>query len=300
VPETHQVLFLQGGAAQQFAVVPMNLRTDTHAGDYIITGVWAQKAFEEASVIGKPQVAADTSVDGRFTRVPKPSELRLSADAPYVHITSNNTVFGTQFQAFPDTGRVPLVADMSSDLLWRPLDVSRFGLIYAGAQKNLGIAGVTVVIIRKDLLDKGRTDIPKIFRYSVHAHEGSLYNTAPTFAIYMLRNTLAWLKDSGGATAMEQQNRAKGELLYSAIEQSGGYYRSPVELESRSYMNVVFRLPTEALDAAFVAESERAGMVGLKGHRIAGGIRASLYNAVSLHSVEQLVDFMAKFRAANS
>jgi phosphoserine aminotransferase len=300
VPDTHQVLFLQGGASQMFAQIPMNLRTDEHGGDYVITGAWSQKALEEAKIVGKPVVACDTSVDGKFTRIPKQSELKLSANAPYVHITSNNTIFGTQYFDFPTTGNVPLIADMSSDILWRPTDVSKFGMIYAGAQKNIGPSGVVVVIMRKDLIEKGRKDIPKIFRFSTHAKENSLYNTAPTFAIYMVRNVLAWLKETGGLPAMEKQNRKKGEVIYGAIDNSGGYYKCPVEKDSRSLMNVVFRLPSEELEEKFVNEAKKAGMVGLKGHRSVGGIRASTYNAVSVEGVQKLADFMGTFKKANS
>jgi phosphoserine aminotransferase len=300
VPESHQVLFLQGGASVQFAQVPMNLRSDDHAGDYILTGVWSQKAYDEAKTVGKPQVAADPSFEGRFARIPKQSELQLSAQAPYVHITTNNTIFGTQYSEFPRTGHVPIVADMSSDILSRPLDVSQFGLIYAGAQKNIGPAGVTLVIIRKDLIDKARKDIPKIFRYATHAKENSLYNTAPTFAIYMVRNVLAWLKDSGGLAVMEKRNAQKAALLYGAIDASGGFYRNWVEKDDRSLMNVVFRLPSEALDAKFVEQAKDVGMVGLKGHRLVGGIRASVYNAVSVEGCETLARFMGTFLQANS
>ena len=296
IPDTHQVLFLQGGASQQFAMLPMNLRTDEHGGDYVVTGAWSQKALEEAKVVGKPAVAADTSLEGKFTRVPKQSELKLSPNAPYVHITSNNTIFGTQFFEFPNTGNVPLIADMSSDILWRPIDVSKFGMIYAGAQKNIGPSGVVVVIMRKALLDKCRKDIPKIFRYPTHAKENSLYNTAPTFAIYMIRNVLSWVKEIGGLSVMERNNRKKGEVLYGAIDASDGFYRCPVEKESRSLMNVVFRLPSEALEDAFVAEAKKAGMVGLKGHRSVGGVRVSIYNAAELAWVQALVDYMNGFQ----
>jgi phosphoserine aminotransferase len=300
LPDTHQVLLMQGGASMQFALIPMNLRSETHAGDYVISGVWAQKAYDEAALLGKPSIAADSGRDGRYIRVPKASELVFSPHAPYVHLTSNNTIFGTQFREFPNVGDRPLVVDMSSDILSRPIDAAKFGLIYAGAQKNLGPAGVTVVIIRKDLIERGRKDIPKIFRYAVHAKENSLYNTAPTFSIYMLRNTLAWLKERGGVAAIAQQNQAKGVIVYEAIDGSGGFYRSPVERESRSLMNVVFRLPSEPLDEAFVAEAKKVGLVGLKGHRLAGGIRASLYNAVSLDDTRKLVTFMDRFQRANS
>jgi phosphoserine aminotransferase len=298
VPDSHQVLFMQGGASVQFALVPMNLRTDDHAGDYVITGTWSQKALEEAKLIGKPAVAADPSADGKFARIPKQSELKLSPNAPYVHITTNNTIFGTQYFEFPNTGKAPLVADMSSDIMWRPIDVPKFGLIYAGAQKNIGPSGVTLVIIKKDLLDRCRKDIPKIFRYPIHAKENSLYNTAPTFSIYMVRNVLSWVRDTGGLAVIERSNRKKAELLYNAIDGSAGFYRCPVERDARSVMNVVFRLPSEQLEDTFVAEAKSAGMVGLKGHRSVGGVRASIYNAVSVEAVEQLAGFMDEFRAS--
>jgi phosphoserine aminotransferase len=299
IPDSHQVLFMQGGASAQFALVPMNLRTDSHAGDYVITDVWGKKAYQEAKIIGKPSVAWDENKEGVWTRVPKSSELKLSADAPYLHYTTNNTIMGTQFHDVPNANGKPLVADMSSDILWKPIDVSKFGLIYAGAQKNMGPAGITTVIIRKDLIEKGRTDIATIFRYAEIAKNNSLQNTITTFAVYMIRNVLQWVKAEGGAAAMEKRNRKKAEVLYAAIDGSSGYYNCPAEKDSRSVMNVVFRLPNEQLDEKFVAEASKAGLVGLKGHRQVGGIRASIYNAVELAGVEKLVDFMQKFQKAN-
>jgi phosphoserine aminotransferase len=299
IPDTHQVLFLQGGASQQFAVLPMNLRTDTHAGDYIVTGTWAQKAYEEAAIVGKPNLVIDMHKDGVCTRVPKQAELKLSANAPYVHMCSNNTIMGTQFHYWPETGNVPLICDMSSDIMSRPIDVSRFGMIYAGAQKNMGPAGVTIVIIRKDLLEKCRKDLPKIFRYTEAAKNNSLHNTAPTLSIYMVRNVLMAFKDLGGLPAIEKHNREKAALLYAAIDSSDGFYKCPVEQESRSLMNVVFRLPSEELEKKFVAESEKRKMSGLKGHRSVGGIRASIYNAMSRAGLEALVAFMADFKKSN-
>jgi phosphoserine aminotransferase len=290
---------MAGGATTQFALVPMNLRTDTHAGDYVITDTWGKKAFSEAKVVGKPSVAWDEKKDGVWTRVPKSSELKLSAGAPYLHYTTNNTIMGTQCFDVPETGSVPVVADMSSDILWRPTDVSKFGLIYAGAQKNMGPAGVTVVIIRKDLIEKGRTDIPTILRYSEFAKNNSLQNTITTFTVYMIRNVLQWVKDQGGLPEMERRNTKKAELLYAAIDGSGGFYTCPAEKASRSVMNVVYRLPNEELDAKFVSEANKAGLVGLKGHRQVGGIRASIYNAMSVEGVEKLCEFMQRFRSAN-
>jgi phosphoserine aminotransferase len=297
--DTHQVLFLQGGASLQFAMVPMNFLPPGGSADYILTGTWSEKALDEAKVVGGPRVAGSTiGPDKRYTRIPKQSELELDPKAAYVHLTSNNTIFGTQWHAWPQVGGVPLVADMSSDFLWRPTDVSRFALIYAGAQKNLGPSGVTVVIIRKDFMAKGRKDLPKILRYSTFAENNSLYNTPPTFAIYLMRNVLGWIEKQGGLVAMEKRNTAKAELLYGALDRMAAFYKAPVDKPARSTMNVVFRLPTEALEDEFVAAAKKERMVGLKGHRSAGGIRVSTYNAVSVEDVKTLVSFMEGFAKA--
>jgi phosphoserine aminotransferase len=295
VPETHHVLLLQGGASQQFAMIPMNLLNPGQAADYVLTGAWSKKAIAEAKTVGTARVAATTEVDGKFRRVPKPSEIKLDPSAAYVHLTSNETIDGVQFQDFPRTGGVPLIADMSSDLLWRPIDVANFGLIYAGAQKNIGPSGIALVIVRKDLVEKGRTDIPKIFRYATHAAENSLYNTPPTLSVYLVRNVLELVKQSGGLPAVERKNREKGDLLYAAIDARPDFYRCPVEKDSRSYMNVVFNLPTPELETEFVAAASKAGFVGLKGHRSVGGVRASIYNAVEREWVQALVAFMNTF-----
>lgn len=298
VPDSHDILFLQGGATQQFAQVPLNLRRPEQSADYIIGGVWGKKAFKEASHGGKARIAATTEESsGKFFRVSRNEELQLDSEAAYVHITSNNTVMGTQVSDFPDTGEVPLVCDMSSDILARALDVSRFGLIYAGAQKNLGPSGVTLVIAKRSLLESGRTDIPFVFQYRTQAAERSLANTAPTFSIYMMRNVLAWLDEQGGVPWVEANNRKKAELLYSVLEERADLYRLSVEKESRSFMNVVWNLPTPELEARCVQEATAQGLVGLKGHRIVGGLRASIYNAVSLESVETLAEFLRNFRA---
>jgi phosphoserine aminotransferase len=299
IPDNYDILFYQGGASAQFVFVPMNLIPPGGSADYVLTGHWATRPFKEANIIAKARAAADVEKDGKFLRVPKQSELNLDPKAAYVHITSNNTIEGTQFFEFPDTGSVPLVADMSSDIMWRSFDVSRFGLFYAGAQKNLGPAGVTLVVIRKDLVEKGRTDIPVIFRYSTFAKENSLFNTPPCFSIYMLRNVLKIVKERGGLSAMEKQNREKARLLYGVIDAYTDYYRCPVEKDSRSVMTPVFRLPTEELEAKFIAEAKKAGMVGLKGHRSVGGCRACMYNAMTPANIQILVDFMDKFRKAN-
>lgn len=296
ISDDYQVLFLQGGARQQFALVPMNLRLPGQSADYVVTGGWSEGAVEEAKKLGETRIAATTKeADGKFRRIPKAEELSFDPNAAYAHITTNNTLYGTQWHAVPDAGAVPLVADASSDILCRPLDVSRFGLIYAGAQKNLGPSGVTVVIVRKDLMARVPANVPSIFSYKVHAKDNSLYNTPPTFGIYLLRNVLSWIESEGGAPAMERRNTEKAALLYALLDERSEFYRCPVERESRSLMNVCFTLPTPELDARFVAEATKAGMVGLKGHRVTGGIRASLYNAVPLAWVQALVEFMREF-----
>lgn len=300
VPDTHDVLFLQGGASQLFATVPMNFLTKDKSADYIVTGSWSKKALGEAKLIGKTKVAGKGGDGDTFTRIPKQSELTLDPQAAYVHITSNNTIAGTQWHSFPDTKGVPLVADMSSDLMWKPIDVSKFALIYAGAQKNIGPSGVVVVIIEKSFMEKGSTEIPTIFRFKTHAENESLYNTPPTFAIYLVRNVLQVVKETGGLKAMEEKNKKKGALLYQAIDDSSGFYRSPVEKDARSMMNVVWRLPSEALEEKFVKEAQALNMIGLKGHRSVGGIRASIYNAVSVDGVQRLVDFMSAFKKHNA
>jgi phosphoserine aminotransferase len=296
IPNDYEVLLLQGGASLQFAMVPLNLLGPGQSADYVVTGTWAKKALQEAKVVGKTRVAATTEKDGKFVRVPRQSELELDRNAAYVHITSNNTIAGTQWHSFPDVGAVPLIADMSSDIMWRPIDVSQFGLIYAGAQKNLGPSGLTLAIVRKELVEKGRKDIPAILQYRTHAAEKSLYNTPPTFSVYLYRNVLEEVKRSGGLRAMEAHNRRKAELLYRAIDDNAEFYRCPIERESRSTMNVVFTLPTEELEAQFIQQAQKRGMVGLKGHRSVGGIRVSLYNAAAVEWVETLVSFMTDFR----
>jgi len=291
--DEHEVLFVQGGASLQFAMLPMNFVPPGGSADYVITGSWAKKALDEAKLIAAGRVAATAGPD--FTRVPSRAEIEVDPNAAYLHVTSNNTIKGTQFHHFPDPGNVPLVADMSSDFLWRPFDAGRFDLIYAGAQKNVGPAGVTIVVIRKSWLERANTAIPSMLAYRTHADNDSLYNTPPSFSIYMVRNVLQWLKELGGLSAMEQRNRAKGDLLYAAIDGRPDFYRCPVEVASRSYMNVVFRLPTEQLEAKFVADAEARGLVGLKGHRSVGGCRASIYNAMEPAGVEALVGFMEEF-----
>jgi phosphoserine aminotransferase len=301
LPADYQVLFMQGGATAQFALIPMNLLPAGKSADFILTGTWARKAYAEAQIVGKARIAANTEEEnGICRRVPKQAELKLDPEAAYVHFCSNNTIMGTQFHAFPETGSVPLFVDMSSDILWRPIDVSKFDLIYAGAQKNIGPSGVTLVIAKKSLIAAGREDIPKIFRYKEHAKENSLLNTAPTFAIYMMRNVLSVVKEEGGLAAMEKRNREKARLVYELIDGQPEFFRSGVEKESRSVMNPVFRLPSEALDQKMVAEAAKAGFVGIKGHKLVGGLRISIYNAITVEQVAKFAEWARGFAKQNS
>jgi phosphoserine aminotransferase len=300
IPDTHTVLFLTGGASQLFATLPMNFLPAGSSADYVMTGVWSEKALDEARLLGTARIAGTTrNPDGRYTRVPTQAEVSFDPRAVYAHTTSNNTIYGTQFHTFLDTGAVPHVCDMSSDFLWRKLDVSKFDFIYAGAQKNLGPSGVLVAVVKKDFIARGRKDIPKIFRFTTAAENNSLYNTPPTFAIYLVNEVLGWIEGQGGLDGMERRNQAKAGLLYGAIDALAGFYQAPVEKASRSVMNIVFRLPSEALEDTFVAEATKAGMVGLKGHRTAGGIRVSAYNAVSEADIAALVSFMKQFAQAH-
>ncbi|MBP6875028.1 MAG: 3-phosphoserine/phosphohydroxythreonine transaminase [Candidatus Eisenbacteria bacterium] len=296
--EHYQVLFLGGGASLQFAMVPMNLLGKDQTADYIHTGTWSKKAIAEAKLFGNVNVAFDGETVG-LTRIPRQDELKLTPNARYVHITSNNTIKGTQWHTFPDTHGVPMVADMSSDFLWRPFNPKPFGLIYAGAQKNLGPAGVTVVIIRDDILAQCKAENPTMLKYATHAKENSLFNTPPVFAIYMVRNVLSYMKDLGGLKAVEAHNRKKAGLIYDTIDANPAFFRAPVDKGSRSFMNIVFRLPSEELEAKFVAEGKARRMLGLKGHRSVGGIRISAYNSCPMESVEAVVAFMKEFAKAN-
>jgi len=294
VPETHEILFMQGGATAQFSFVPMNLLSPGQTADYIDSGAWGKKAIAEAKILGKINIAASFGKEIP-TRQAYAGELKLTPGAAYLHCTSNETISGAQIKEFP-VSEAPLVSDMSSDILSRPLDVSKFGLIYAGAQKNLGPSGVTLVIIRKDLAARAPAAVPEMFRYQTHLENQSLYNTPPTFAVYMLCLVTRWLKKQGGAAAMEALNIRKAGKLYAAIDGSE-FYRGTAVPEFRSTMNVTFRLPSEELEDLFVKEAKKLEMDGLKGHRSVGGIRASIYNAFPEEGVEALVAFMKEFEA---
>lgn len=293
-----RALFMQGGATTQFSAVPMNLLPPGATADYIVTGHWGERAVAEAALFGTAHVAASTHANG-FTRVPKPGEIALSASPTYVHITTNETIHGVQWPAIPDFGNAPLVADMSSDILARSVHAEQFALIYGGAQKNLGPAGVTVVLLREELLARSPKTIPTTLRYDVYAKNNSLYNTPPVFAIYLLDLVLRWIKGEGGAQAIERRNRRKASAVYAAIDTSGGFYTGHADTGSRSLMNVTFRLPTPDLEGRFANEAESQGMIGLKGHRAVGGIRASLYNAMDEAGASALAQFMAEFVRRN-
>jgi len=294
IPNSYKVLFLQGGASLQFAMVPINLLRGKARADYINTGEWSKKAISEAKRLCDVNVAASGEAH-KFTDIPAQNTWRLSADAAYVHYTPNETIGGVEFPFIPDTHGVPLVADMSSTILSRPIDVSRFGLIYAGAQKNIGPSGLTVVIVREDLLGQALPGMPTMLDYKIHAENDSMYNTPPTFPIYMAGLVFDWLKDQGGLAGMARINEAKARRLYDCIEQSGGFYTCPVAVACRSWMNVPFTLKDAKLDESFLKESKGAGLLQLKGHRAVGGMRASLYNAMPEEGVHALVAFMNDF-----
>ncbi|MHA0856659.1 3-phosphoserine/phosphohydroxythreonine transaminase [Paenibacillus sp. CMAA1364] len=294
----YKVLFLQGGASTQFAMLPMNLLSKDKVASYVHSGSWADKAIKEAKLIGQTQVVASSEAN-KFMSIPDLSQLQLSDETAYLHVTSNETIEGTQYQSYPDTGKIPLIADMSSDILSRQIDLNQFGIIYAGAQKNLGPSGVTVVIAREDLITESPKDIPTMFRYNTHLSNNSLYNTPPAFSVYMVNEVLKWIEEKGSLAGMEKLNREKAQLVYDTIDNSGGFYRGPVEMNSRSIMNITFRLTSEDLEKQFIKESEQEGFVGLKGHRSVGGLRASIYNAVPYESCKALTDFMIQFQKTN-
>lgn len=295
IPNDYEVLFLQGGASLQFAQIPMNLLKEGKIGNYVLTGSWSEKALKEAKLIGETFTGASTKEQG-YRSIPNVEEISINKNDAYLHITSNNTIYGTQWHQFPEFENTSLIADMSSDILCRPIQVENFSMIYAGAQKNLGPSGVTVVIVKKQLIEDSRQDIPTILRYSTHADANSLYNTPPTFAIYMLAKVLEWVKDQGGVQTVEKRNIEKAKLIYDAIDESNGFYRGHAEKDSRSLMNITFNLPSDELNKKFLAEAKAAGFVGLNGHRSVGGCRASTYNAVPIEACEALREFMITFR----
>ncbi|MGV3626846.1 MAG: 3-phosphoserine/phosphohydroxythreonine transaminase [Betaproteobacteria bacterium] len=297
IPKNYKVLFLQGGASAQFAVVPMNLLRGKTQADYTNTGEWSKKAISEAKKYCRVNVAASSEA-ASFSHVPKQAQWRLDPDAAYVHITSNETIGGVEFHWVPDTGNVPLVADMSSHILSRPMDVSRYGLIYGGAQKNIGPAGVTIVIVRDDLLGQALPITPTVFNYKTQAENDSMSNTPATYGIYVAGLVFRWLKQLGGLAKMEQINRAKAGLLYDYLDQTE-FYHSPVAKDDRSLMNIPFTLRNADLDKAFLKETEAAGLTQLKGHRSVGGMRASIYNAMPIEGVQALVQFMREFERRN-
>ncbi len=298
VPAGYSVLFLQGGASAQFAMVPMNLMTGSGSADYVVTGQFSGKAYKEAKKYGTANLAA-TSEPANFTYIPAQEELKLSPGADYVHICFNNTIYGSKWNYVPDTGSVPLVADMSSCIMSEPVDVSRFGVIYAGAQKNLAPAGVTLVIVRDDLMGRAMPNIPAVFDYATQAKNNSMYNTPPCFGIYMIGLVLEYLENEGGLEEMRVRNEAKAKLLYDAIDASR-LFSNPVRHDCRSVMNVTFVTGSDELDAKFCREAAEAGLVSVKGHRSVGGMRASIYNAMPREGVEALVAFMEKFEKENA
>ncbi len=293
VPANYKVLFLQGGASLQFSMVPLNLLGPGQTADYIVTGAWSQKAVKEAKRVGTVNIAASTEAD-HFVRLPRQEELRLTSGAAYVHMTSNNTIFGTEWHHLPEVGDVPLVSDTSSDMFSRPIDVAKHGLIYAGAQKNLGPSGVTVVIVRDDLLARSQASLHTMLNYAVAADNDSMYNTPNTFGIYVLGLVVRWIRSQGGLKGVAALNARKAGKLYAEIDRTG-FYRGTVEKEARSLMNVTFRLPSEELEKVFVKASTAAGLDGLKGHRSVGGMRASIYNAFPEEGIDALVQFMREF-----
>ena len=299
ISDDYKILFLQGGATLQFSMIPLNLMPPINKADYISTGVWSKKAIKEAKRVGTVNIAGTTESEN-FTRIPNQSELKLDPEAAYVHFTSNNTIYGTQWRNEPEVGNVPLICDASSDFMHKKLDVNKYSLIYAGAQKNLGPSGVTVVIIKKDMLERSSDDLHTYMNYKIHVENDSMYNTPTTFGIYIIHLVTKWLLNLGGLDAMYKMNQEKAGILYDYMDNSNGFYRGTAEKESRSLMNVTFRLPSEELEKQLISEATKAGFDGLKGHRSVGGLRASIYNAFPKKGVEAFVDFMDQFKKKNS
>ncbi|HUX93345.1 MAG TPA: 3-phosphoserine/phosphohydroxythreonine transaminase [Ignavibacteriaceae bacterium] len=298
ISDNYEILFLQGGASLQFSMVPLNLMPPKNKADYILTGSWSKKALKEAKRVGTVNISASTEEE-KFNRIPKQSELKLDPDASYVHFTSNNTIYGTEWHTEPEVGNVPLVCDASSDMLHKKLNVNKYGLIYAGAQKNMGPSGVTLVIIRKDLLERSSDSLHTMLNYKIHAENNSMYNTPSTFGIYIIGLVAKWLKKNGGLEAMYKTNKEKAEILYNCIDGSNGYYKGHAQKDSRSLMNVTFNLATEELEKKLISEATAAGFDGVKGHRSVGGLRASIYNAFPKKGIEEFVKFMKEFQAKN-
>ncbi len=298
LPDNYKVLFLQGGATLQFAMIPMNLLQGKRSCDFTITGRWASKAYDDAVKFGKVNVLYDGKENG-YTELPDPKSLKVSPDAEYLHITSNETIGGIQWQDWPDTGDVPIVADMSSDIMSRRIPVEKFGLIYAGAQKNLGPAGATLVIVREDLLERCDDSLPAYLNLKLQAKKDSLYNTPPVFSVYAIKLVLEWMKNEGGVEEFERRAEQRSSAIYGVIDAYPEFYRSPVAKKNRSKMNVVFRLPTEELEKKFLAEAEAEGMIGMKGHRSVGGCRASIYNSMPVEGALKLAEFMKDFAEKN-
>jgi phosphoserine aminotransferase len=296
--DDYHVLFLTGGASSQFFMIPMNFASEEHPGAYVDTGTWSAKAIKEAQVLGTPLVAA-SSKDDEYRRIPSMSEIKFTTNCGYLHITTNNTIKGTQFHKIPETGNVPLIADMSSDIASRKLDYTKFDMFYAGAQKNLGPSGVTLVVLRDSLLQKCRDGHPTLLTYKTQAEKKSLYNTPPTFGIYLMKLVLEWVKRNGGLEGMDKLNTAKKERIYQLMDLHSDYFRGTAEKDSRSWMNITLRLPSEDLEKKLIAEAKAAGFVGLKGHRSVGGIRVSLYNAMTLEGAEKVAQFMEDFQKKN-
>ncbi|UII56887.1 3-phosphoserine/phosphohydroxythreonine transaminase [Cytobacillus spongiae] len=295
ISDDYEILFLQGGASLQFSMVPMNLLGEDEVGCYILTGAWSEKALKEAEKIGRTSILSSGKALG-YQTIPHIEQPNLPSDAAYVHLTSNNTIYGTQWSSYPSDISVPLIADMSSDILSKPIDVNKFGLIYAGAQKNLGPSGVTVVMIHKQLLEKAPSSLPTMLNYQTHANSQSLYNTPPTLSIYLLYLVLEWVEEIGGVDVMAKHNQQKANILYSVIDESSGFFNGHATVESRSLMNVTFTLPSEEYTKQFLQEAKSRGFVGLSGHRSIGGCRASIYNAVPQDDVVQLAQFMKEFQ----
>ena len=296
--DDYEVLFIQGGASLQFAMIPMNFATTERKGSYVLSGTFSSNAYKEAATLGVGEVAASTKEEN-FRRVPRQEELNINPNVAYLHVCYNNTIYGTEYHYVPDTGNVPLFADMSSDMLSRPVDFKKFSLIYAGVQKNLGPAGVVIVVARRELIEKSLDTLPTMLRYDTFYKKNSLYNTPPAFSIYMVGKVAAWIKSCGGLTEMARRNSIKAKLLYDAIDSSDGFYRGHADKDSRSFMNVTFRLPSEELEKKFVAEALEQNLSGVKGHRSVGGMRASIYNAMPIEGAEALADFMNQFRKNN-